>query len=106
MQAFLDGCHQYNLNKEQHIYSYSRYIFTADETEQESSFGAIDSTLFNVSRVSHKNESPLMSRLLIYPVNNGLNGTKVNCTDKIGDAANNATASTITIITRGHSKQD
>ena len=78
--------------------SYSRYIFAMDETDQESSFGAIDSTLFNASRVSRKDESPLMSRLVIYPVSNGLDGTKVNCTDQIGDAANNTTASTTIIV--------
>ena len=78
--------------------SYSRYIFAMDETEQESSFGAIDSILFNASRVSRKDELPLMSRLVIYPVSNGLNGTKVNCTDQIGDAINNATASTTIIV--------
>ena len=79
------------------MHSYSRYIFAMDETEQESSFG-VNSTSFNASRVSHKDESPLMSRLVINPASNYLNGTKANCTDQIGNTANNATASTTIIV--------
>ena len=77
-----------------------------DETDQESSFRAIDSTLFNTSRVSRKDKSPLISQLVIYPVSNGLNGTRVNCADQIGDTVNNATASTTIIVIGELSKHE
>jgi hypothetical protein len=41
----------------------------------------IDETRFTFSRLSAANSLPLVSTLLIDPVNMGLNGTEVNCTD-------------------------
>ena len=42
---------------------------------------SIDSTWFTFSRLSAQNSFPLISTLSINPVNKGLNGTEVNCTD-------------------------
>ena len=58
--------------------TYSRYISSTDVSQQASSW-VVNSTSFNVSRVSHQRMLPLVSRLLINPVTIGLNGTKVNC---------------------------
>ena len=41
----------------------------------------VNSITINFSRISAKDSQPLVSRLLITPVNDGLNGTVVNCTD-------------------------
>ncbi len=41
----------------------------------------IDETRFTFSRLSATSTLPLVSTLLIDPVNMGLNGTEVNCTD-------------------------
>ena len=41
----------------------------------------VNSTVFNFSRISAHNSMPLMSRLVISPVSNGLNGTVMNCVD-------------------------
>ena len=55
----------------------------------------IDATRFIFSRLSAANSFPLVSMLSIDPVNMGLNGTKVNCTD-VGTSETVTT--TITII--------
>ena len=62
------------------VQTYSRYISLTDVTQQASSW-VVNSTSFNVSRVSHQGKPPLVSRLLIDPVTIDLNGTKVNCTE-------------------------
>ena len=80
-------------------HTYSRYVSSEGEANLASSF-SVNSTSFNFSRVSHENESPLVSRLLIGPVSNNLNGTKVNCTDAILNNANFTTASTTIIVIR------
>ena len=41
----------------------------------------VNSTVFNFSRISAHNSMPVMSRLVISPVSNGLDGTVVNCVD-------------------------
>ena len=41
----------------------------------------VNSTTFTFSRVSAPNGFPLISKLLISPVSNSLNGTLVNCMD-------------------------
>ena len=77
---------------------YSRYISLMDVSQQDTSM-VVNSTSFNVSRVSHRGMSPLVSRLLINPVTIGLNGTQVNCTEVYSDTTmsnvNIAMASTI-----------
>ena len=83
-------------------HSYLRYIFAMDETEQASSYN-VNSTSFNASRISSKDELPLVSRIVINPVTTDLNGTEVNCTVQIDDAMNNAnfTPATTTIYVLG-----
>ena len=63
------------------------------ESQQNSSF-IVNSTSFNVLRVSGQDESPLVSRLVISPVSNGLNWTEVNCTELAINNENTAMAST------------
>ena len=41
----------------------------------------VNSTVFNFSRISARNRMPVVSRLVISPVSNGLDGTVVNCVD-------------------------
>jgi hypothetical protein len=41
----------------------------------------VNSMMFNFSRISPHNSMPLMSRLVISPVSNSLNGTVMNCVD-------------------------
>jgi hypothetical protein len=41
----------------------------------------INSMVFNFSRISAHNSMPVMSRLVISPVSNSLNGTVMNCVD-------------------------
>ena len=75
------------------IETYSRFISSTDLSQQVNPV-VMNSTLFNASRVSHRWRSPLVSRLVIYPMNISLNGTiKVNCTEV--DATMNEMASFI-----------
>ena len=41
----------------------------------------VNSMVFNFSRISTHNSIPVMSRLVISPVSNGLSGTVMNCVD-------------------------
>ena len=41
----------------------------------------VNSIVFNFSRISAHNSVPVMSRLMISPVSNSLNGTVMNCVD-------------------------
>ena len=55
----------------------------------------VNSTTFNISRTSAENR-PVMSRLLINPVTNNLNGTVINCVDVF---ASELSSTTIIIMT-------
>ena len=59
----------------------SHVIQTARPTSATMSQQVVNSTVFNFSRISAEGASPLVSRLLISPVSNGLNGTVINCED-------------------------
>jgi hypothetical protein len=52
---------------------------------------AINSTNLTFSRISPQNSSPLISRLLISPVSDHLNGTEVNCMDSIASERSSVT---------------
>ena len=41
----------------------------------------VDSTVFNFSKISAYDSMPVMSRSVISPVSNGLNGIVMNCVD-------------------------
>ena len=55
----------------------SRVIQTARPTSATMSQQVVNSTVFNFSRISAEGASPVVSRLLISPVSNGLNGTVI-----------------------------
>ena len=66
----------------------------------------VNSTLFNVSRVSRKDELPLVSRLVINPMNSAMNGTRMNCTERAMNNENTAMASTtINVIGDIHTRK-
>lgn len=46
------------------------------------SYLMVNSVTFNFTRISVEGISPLVSRLVISPVESALNGTSVNCTDQ------------------------
>ena len=80
------------------VQTYSRYISSTDVSQQISSW-IVNSTSFNVSRVSRRKMLPLVSRLLINPVTIALNGTKVNCTEAMNHGnADHDSAITSTMI--------
>ena len=49
---------------------------------QETEYLMVDSILFNISRISSPNTLPLITRLLISPVNSSINRTEVICEDR------------------------
>ena len=54
----------------------------SDRSDNQSSYLLVNSTiLLNFSRVSSQYSLPLISRLLISPVSDGLNGSSVSCFD-------------------------
>ena len=55
----------------------------------------VNSITFTFSRISADGSLPVMSRLLIAPVSDGLNGTEVNCTDIV---ASNTSSTRIKVI--------
>ena len=62
----------------------------------------VNSTMFNFSRISAHNHSsmPVVSRLVISPVSNGLNGTVVNCVN-VRTAHSEVSSTTIIVGERG-----
>ena len=54
----------------------------SDRPDNQISYLLVNSTIsFNFSRVSSEDSLPLISRLLISPVSDGLNGSSVSCMD-------------------------
>ena len=81
-------------NEQGQMRTFMRFI-ASEGRSQQVSYVMVNSTFFNVSRVSSQDELPLVSRLAIHPVSIGLNGTKVNCTEvEINNEQNTAVAST------------
>ena len=95
--TFLRWTSLLQIEQERAIQTYSRYISHADETDQASTYAVTNSTSFFVSRVSHRGNLPLVSRLLINNAIISLNGTKVNCTEVNAPEAMTA-STTIDII--------
>ena len=73
--------------------TFMRSISSVGASQQASTL-MVNSTFFNVSRVSDQDELPLVSRLVINPVSVGMNGTRVNCTERAVNNENTAVAST------------
>ena len=80
-------------NEQGQVQTFMRFISSVGTSQQVSNM-TVNSTLFNVSRVSSQDESPLVSRLVINPVTKSLNGTRVNCTELAMNNENAAMAST------------
>ena len=91
-------------NEQGQVQTFMRFISSVGTSQQVSTM-TVNSTLFNVSRVSSQNESPLMSRLVINPVSNGLNGTRVNCTERTMNNENTAMTSTTIYIIDLHTRK-
>ena len=56
-------------------------VTSQGRTDTQMSFLIIGNSTFTFTRVSDENDMPLVSRLLISPVNRGLNQTRVICED-------------------------
>ena len=88
-------------NDQGQVLMFNRYI-ASDGTAQQISNLTVNSTFFNVSRVSGRDELPLVSRLVINPVSVGMNGTRVNCTERAVNNENIAVASTTVYVLGEH----
>ena len=84
-------------NEQGQMRTFNRFISSVGASQQVS-YMTVNSTLFNVSRVSSENDLPLVSRLLIDPVVKSLNGTEVNCTERGMNNENNTVGSTTIYI--------
>ena len=61
----------------------SRLIESTSQDMQNSNFRGVNSTVLTFSRTSSPNSLPVMSRILISSVSEGLNGTVINCADRL-----------------------
>ena len=73
---------------------YRRGVTSQGRTDTQMSYLIIDNSTFTFTRISDENDMPLVSRLLISPVNGRLNQTTVICDDLI----NSVQSTTVTII--------
>ena len=79
--------------------NFTRSVSSGGPTGVDSQPLIINSTiLFTYSRLSTRDSLPLISRMTINPVNEGLNGTRVNCFNSI---TSESATTTIHIIIRG-----
>ena len=74
---------------------FSHNVIYSDSAEM--SQLTVNSTVFSFSRTSAEYSLPVMSRLLIGPISNDLNGTVINCVDV---AATESLSTTIIIRER------
>ena len=72
---------------------YRRGVTSQGGTDTQMSFLIIGNITLAFTRISDENDMPLVSRLLISPVNGGLNQTRVICED-----LSNSMQSTTTIV--------
>ena len=73
----------------------ARRFFRTIHLESATSDLEVNSLTFTFSIISADGSQPLVSRLLIAPVSDGLNGTEVNCTDIL---ASNTSSTHIKVI--------
>ena len=90
-------------NEQGRVQTFMRFISSMGESQQVSSF-IVNSTSFNVSRISSQDELPLVSRLLINPVNKSLNETSMSCTEQAMNNEITAMASTTINVMGEHCK--
>ena len=86
------------------VLTFMRFISSVGASNQASDM-MVNSTFLNVSRVSDRDELPLLSRLVINDVSVGLSGTQVNCTERAVNNENTAVASTTVYVLGEHCKQ-
>ena len=79
------------------LFTATRTIQAAVRAEDAMSQLVVNFTMFNFSRTSAQDSLPLMSKLVIGPVNGSLNGTVMNCIDL---DTSNSSSTTIIIIER------
>ena len=91
-------------NEQGQVLTFMRFISSVGASQQASDM-MVNSTFFNVSRVSGRDESPLVSRLVIGSVSVGLNGTRVNCTEQAVNNKNTTVASTTIVIVEPRSRK-
>lgn len=72
-------------------------VSSAGSTGVQSEPLVIESVMFTASRLSGQGSLPLVSRMIINPVSEGLNGSEVNCVDTLADE----TARTMILIIGG-----
>jgi hypothetical protein len=88
-------------NEQGQVVTFMRSTASVGVSQQISTM-TVNSTFFNVSRVSGQDELPLVSRLVISPVSVGLNGTRLNCTERSMNNENTAVASTTVYVLGEH----
>ena len=69
---------------------YGPLFVYAEDASQQTSSATVNSTTFTTVRTSDQDSSPLISTMVIDPVNRDLNGTVVNCED-VGTSMASAT---------------
>ena len=72
------GTHEWSFS-----FTRSRRAIVSSLPDNQTSYLLVSSVTLNFSRVSSEGSLPLISRLLISPVSDGLNGSTVSCTDLI-----------------------
>ena len=75
---------------------YRRGVTSQGRTDTQMSFLIIGNSTLTFTRISDENNMPLVSRLLIIPVNRGLNQTRVICED----STNSVQSATTIIVTQ------
>ena len=72
----------------------TRTLTSLSQTDQTSHL-VVNSTTFSFSRISGENSLPLISRLLVNPVRETLNGTMVRCRDVVSSETTSTVVITI-----------
>jgi hypothetical protein len=78
--------------------SATEFIRTISSTSEAMAQLVVNSMVFNFSRISAYNSMPVMSKLVISPVSNSLNGSVMNC---VGRDTEEVSSTTIVIRERG-----
>ena len=86
---------EWRINVTSAVRIYRRGVRSDGQTDLQTSHLMINNSILTFSRISDENGLPLVSRLLISPVNENLNGTKVICEDV---ASSLQSTNTITVV--------
>ena len=74
-----------------------RVIQSTGESDHQTHTQTVNNTVFTFSRLSGPNSLPLISRLLIGPLSDDLNGTVVTCVDLV---TSNSSSTVINIVNK------